>query len=213
MTGRLADDSVYPKDMNTVKHHKYHFFCTPGSRASGYMKDPDFTFEDFARLPENERRECMPYNANLHVKYLTGQHVNPGNNYDSSRQDLLELAKERLEKMAWFGILEHFQESMQLFSYVFGADLVRYTPVSNANSYNKTISEEAKLVLAEMNDLDIELYKFAYELFKKRMHIMRQDTSNKHYNPTNFECAKRVQCWDKETESLSWNHRCMPSAM
>jgi len=175
------------------------------------MRDQKFSFEDFARLPKAERDKCNMYNANLHVKYLASQYVAPENQH--RRRSLLELAKSRLEEIPWVGILEKFEESMRLFSYTFGADLVRYTPISNANSYEKNVSSQARSVLREMNELDIELYEYAYQLFTQRWMAMQSDMDNENYNPLKFSCPSNHQCWDKESESPSWNRRCMSKSM
>lgn len=83
----------------------------------------------------------------------------------------VELAKERLEEFMFFGLQERFQESMDLFSYQFGASPITSPPTVNIASDKSELSELPEQVLEkliEFNSLDMELYEFGQKLFTKR---------------------------------------------
>mmetsp|Transcript_16548 Transcript_16548/g.32082 ORF Transcript_16548/g.32082 Transcript_16548/m.32082 type:complete len:871 (+) Transcript_16548:92-2704(+) len=173
-----------------------HFFCRPGSAASQAMQQVDFTIEDWVRLPDDERQNC-DLAFNIMTKYLAPTTKN------SSREQLA-LAKKRLEDMAWFGILEQWTESLQLFSYVLGTDLVHYVPTFNLNEYDKNLSPHAKAVLEKHNNLDIELYKYAEELFRSRVAKMRLNQRDPFYKPFSFVCDEEKICWNKNSTEKAW---------
>mmetsp|Transcript_938 Transcript_938/g.1086 ORF Transcript_938/g.1086 Transcript_938/m.1086 type:complete len:776 (+) Transcript_938:238-2565(+) len=174
-----------------------HFYCKPGSIAHTKMANSSYTIEMWAALPAKERAACK-YVDNLHVKYLA-----PEEKDGSKRQ--LELAKARLEQMSWFGILEKWVDSLHLFGYTIGTDLVFYTPTFNVAFYNKSdLSNEVMDVLRSHNKLDIKLYEFAVELFQKRVDEMKKFPLDPFYHNETYVCGDRKICWDKRDLSPPW---------
>lgn len=169
------------------KLHTEHFLCEKNSLAYNLMQDPNFTFAEYASLPLQEQQKCFEYNSNLHTKYLLGDH-----NKD------LEKAKEVLSKISWFGILEHFEVSLKLFSYTFGITLNSYHPIFNKNLYDKKVSKIEQQVLLNMNQIDIELYQFALKLFWTRIEEMEHDDNFRRvWGAAHYDCSKLIKCWDK----------------
>ncbi|GBG30892.1 Hypothetical Protein FCC1311_071132 [Hondaea fermentalgiana] len=168
-----------------------HFLCAVNSTAKRIIAaDPDLSIEDWARLPREERDKCRGV-FNVHVNFLAPELRN-----DPKRQ--LELAKQRLTSvMSWTLIVEELAESFELFSYIFGSDLVHHVPAFNYNKYEKKLSAHAQKVIEEHNLYDIELYKHALEHHRIMVDLMRADSSDPFYNKTPFRCDKDVVCWDK----------------
>jgi hypothetical protein len=95
----------------------------------------------------------------------------------------IERAKARLEKMEVFGLAERFQDALFLMSFTFGWDPIMDTLVLNTSG-NKPdrseISEETRLLVEEKNKPDVELYKFAKDLFEVRYQKMLNTLVRKH---------------------------------
>eukprot|EP00512_Aurantiochytrium_limacinum_P005105 CAMPEP_0171506284 /NCGR_PEP_ID=MMETSP0958-20121227/12819_1 /TAXON_ID=87120 /ORGANISM="Aurantiochytrium limacinum, Strain ATCCMYA-1381" /LENGTH=190 /DNA_ID=CAMNT_0012042775 /DNA_START=1 /DNA_END=575 /DNA_ORIENTATION=+ len=142
------------------------------------MLDPDFTIEEWARLPLEERERCSP-SFNLHVRYLAPE-------YPDDTPEQLEVAKARLASISWFYIIEQMQESWQLFSYVYGTD------------------DTARRALEEHNKYDIELYQYAVKLFEERVQIMNRDSTDPFFKPYSFKCDPEQICWSKNDARTFW---------
>ena len=188
MTGR--QDNLEPM--------KSHFLCNKGSLVSTLLHNESFTFEDYAHLPDSERAQCMRGTSNRHVEYLAG---------DQPYNRRLEVAKKRLARMAWVGLTEEFDKSMELLSYTFGLRLQHYAPVFNSNKYAKKLSPQAKTALLELNKLDVELYEFASKLFRERYAAMLADrgfSTDPSDSEPYFLCDPRTRCWDKTQPGDPW---------
>jgi len=103
--------------------------------------------------------------SNLTIINCTGDGLEPM----KRDQLMLESAKENLLNMAVFGLTEEQDKSRLMFEYVFGMKF-KTEFISN----EKTIASRLDIVdedrekVKKLNYLDIELYKFAKELFYKR---------------------------------------------
>ena len=81
----------------------------------------------------------------------------------------LQSAKRVLaEDFDFVGITEHLEESMQLFFYAMGWKFPEWTPIHNTTDASRSAYPQSLLdEIAERNWADIELYRFANELFEK----------------------------------------------
>jgi hypothetical protein len=87
----------------------------------------------------------------------------------------LACAKQRLERAAFFGLTERFQDSLFLLSFVFG-----WPPIPNSLALNRApasgrspeLNPRTLSLIKERVDLDLELYEFARELFERRFRAM-----------------------------------------
>lgn len=85
----------------------------------------------------------------------------------------IDIAKARLEKFAFVGITELFEESLQLLTYTF-----HWQPSQEVLNYNtdpekpSNIPEEARELIAERTQLDAQLYQFGRELMQRRRREM-----------------------------------------
>lgn len=96
---------------------------------------------------------------------------------DRSRR-LLESAKENLVDMAFFGLMEYQPYTQFLFEHT-----LHMTFIKDFQQYNSThvsrynVSEEDMRAIARLNQLDIELYQFAKDLFLQRVRQAYVDRS------------------------------------
>jgi hypothetical protein len=116
---------------------------------------------------------------NLQTRYLAGaeferQRTNSYITYGECNLETLEMAKTHLKHNFYFGITENFYESVFILGKILGWNLLNcfYHTKSNI-SHNRldnseNISEEDMNLIREYNSLDIELYKYARELFDKQ---------------------------------------------
>ena len=102
--------------------------------------------------------------------------------YNCSQADarMLEEAKERLRTMAFFGLMEHQNASRVLFERTFGVKFTqsftaqlntaksRVQSTSTSNKYVNVNKDDLEQI-RRLNNLDIELYKYAEDLFLKRI--------------------------------------------
>lgn len=101
---------------------------------------------------------------NGHIRYLVTGFDRP------VTRDDLEQAKVYLEhQFATFGMLEHYNESLILFKHTFDWPTPYYFIKHVAQNKPKQIADEVRLVAAEHNALDVELYAWAETLFKQRI--------------------------------------------
>lgn len=103
------------------------------------------------------------------------------NCYDSKRIDdpsrkqiMLASAKSNLAKIAFFGIKDYLTETQYLFEQTFGVkfkdDISKLKPknIHSTSEYFNALNPRTKLLIEQRNDLDIELYEYALELFHER---------------------------------------------
>lgn len=92
--------------------------------------------------------------------------------------EIFQLAKQGLDDCAFVGLVERFQDSLFLLSYIFG-----WRPIINTRQENaakkKQSPEEIPAstieVIKENSEYDIELYQYAKEIFEHRFNQMTQD--------------------------------------
>lgn len=89
----------------------------------------------------------------------------------------LNIAKQRLKKIAFLGLVEKFQDSLFLLSYTFGWRPIWDTTRLNATRDQQDPRSTSPQVLARVRDsvsLDLELYRFAQDIFEQRFNDMTQ---------------------------------------
>ena len=135
-----------------------------------------FFTENWKRITLKQFLNCSENPAwNRQVRMLTDLAE-----YNCSHTDfrMLEVAKERLRTMAFFGLMEHQNASRVLFERTFGVKFTQsFTEQLNtAQSLVQSTSNESVNVnqddldqIRRLNNLDIELYKYAEDLFSKRI--------------------------------------------
>ncbi|KAI6656763.1 hypothetical protein LOD99_16066 [Oopsacas minuta] len=85
---------------------------------------------------------------------------------------ILETAKRNLEEFTYFGIFEFLKESYQLFESIFSVKFMEIPTLKENRKLAFTIQELKEI--EEINYLDIQLYSWAVELFKKRLKSLKR---------------------------------------
>lgn len=89
---------------------------------------------------------------------------------------MLRSAKDNLRSMAYFGLTEFQSESQLLFEETFQVDFIRdFVQQHNTHASRVNIADEMRLSLAEINSLDVQLYRYAKELFFARIRRLSRD--------------------------------------
>jgi hypothetical protein len=95
-----------------------------------------------------------------------------------SGEEVLAIAKQSLDRFAFAGLLERFQDSLFLLSYIFGWKPILNSRKENAASTKKpseALSASTLEAIRESSLLDIELYEYAQAIFAQRFEQMCQD--------------------------------------
>jgi hypothetical protein len=152
--------------VDRVISHYYHT-C----RIKGSMSMEEFVMNDLER------------SYNLQTRYLSGTEFNrqiadKSIAYGDCTSQILESAKNNLEKYFCFGIMEKYDESLILLSTAVGWKFsnVFYRAKSNVSVNrileNKQISQDDLALIKKYNEWDIELYKYALKVFEDKMNSL-----------------------------------------
>jgi Wzt C-terminal domain/Sulfotransferase family len=130
---------------------------------------------NFFRMRENSNETSV---TNFYTKHFSTR---------ISRQmpdaaTIISLARESLSKYGFIGICEHMHDSVDIFCWQFKFAPVRKIPRVNVTSFrvdvgsldSKTLSQ-----LNEMNDLDLQLYDFALQMFEEKKRRMLHELLRK----------------------------------
>jgi hypothetical protein len=125
------------------------------------------TFREWLRHPDGGVAE-----ADRAVRQIAGvghRVAAPGERID--RWGVLEIARERLDGFAFFGILERFDESVRLLADAFGwesFDRVPHLARSATDNHRLRLDARELELVHEMTELDAELYEHATRSFRER---------------------------------------------
>ncbi|MBI1279226.1 MAG: hypothetical protein GC179_13955 [Anaerolineaceae bacterium] len=135
--------------------------------------------------------------------------------YSNERYDdaqLLELAQSRLEKMAFVGLSEHFDQSIDLLCKTFGWETPTSRTILNISSNSlEDVPQEAIDIIHENTRLDAALYETGKRLFEERYKQWFGDSLNQ-TSPGVIDLdtaaynAKRVDILLARIESLETEH-------
>ena len=159
--------------------------CLPRSRelrCFTFLREPaDRTLSHYFRIRESATPYGLPplpadatiedalergyIHDNLHTRMLSGQ-VEPFGTVD---EEMLEQAKRNLrEELVFFGLTERFDESLVLAKRRLGFRSILYKTsgrVNTARARGEEVPDELLETAREYNRYDIELYRYAQELF------------------------------------------------
>jgi len=106
-----------------------------------------------------------------------------------SDNQMVELAKRRLEEFSFVGIQERMKESLFLLYYTFGWKPILTTwrlNISPKRPHSKDLSPKIIDRLSKFSNLDFDLYEHGKKLFEKRFSYMQKDLKEKYYK-TSFD--------------------------
>ena len=151
--------------VDRIISHYYHTM----DRASNLLYNEDtskyMTLEEFATSGP------IPQLSNYQTRFISGiEDVNPFYGNKPVNEDILKIAKKNLsEHFTAVGIIEKFDKSLVLFQNILGWKNVNYTKqyVSKKRIPKEAVTEETMATIKKYNQYDIELYRFAIELFEQ----------------------------------------------
>ncbi len=153
----------------------------------------------FLRSPDESVRLAV---SNAQTLLIAGG--NPRSMPEAVEQDMLEKAKGNLREFAFVGLTERMQQSLNLLSYSFGW-LPRESITLNDTPHRVNRSDlppDIVELIAEMNRLDLELYRYASQVFEERYALMcgnlkkkfSDDAGTSSATATNDEASK-IRVW------------------
>jgi hypothetical protein len=112
--------------------------------------------------------------SNTMTRYLVGSR--PDGWPQLSNEAMLEIAKIRLDELAFFGIYEEFGKSLRLLAHTFGWKMApRCSRPRKETGARPKIAEPIRVRLEAMNSLDLVLYDYAVREFVRRQLQMKED--------------------------------------
>lgn len=115
-----------------------------------------------------------------------------------SPQAVLEIAKAGIDRYAFAGILERFQDSLFLLSYIFGWKPILNQRKENASANQTTyngLPQSTIDCIRENSLLDIELYEYTQEIFNQRFDQMCADLQEKYGDRSDARTVETLQSW------------------
>ena len=165
---RLINVNILREPVARVISHYDYIRRTPTDPRYDSIKD--ISLEEFA-----EKLTLGKFGKNMQT-YRVAK-VAQFNLNDLSPEETLELAKQSLDQFAFAGILEKFQDSLFLLSYIFGWNPILNSRKENASKKPKTeaeLSAQTLAVIREQTQLDQVLYQYAQEIFDSRFAQMKE---------------------------------------
>jgi len=112
----------------------------------------------------------LGYYDNLQVRFLTGNFPIRHEHPVYCDETMLEIAKEKLLELFFFGLCESMNESMILFNYLLGCPPKSLGLFLNKSNHNNDFSHSELTIIEEANFYDQQLYDYAQIIFKERFH-------------------------------------------
>ncbi|MFV0542894.1 MAG: hypothetical protein ACK5L8_04290 [Marinicella pacifica] len=132
------------------------------SRSLTFGLDNHFNFEDLVLSRDSYKQFKKTINKNRLYK---------------TAEQRLERLKKFLMDCRWFGILEHYDQSIDLLCFIMGWPPVTQSQKLNVHPEPQIISPDIKQTLMSLNQCDSVLYEFAEKQFKKNHRQMLADLS------------------------------------
>lgn len=141
-----------------------------------HLQDPEDPAHEFAMTHSFEEwLEQSQAAQNEMTKCLSGirSEFNPS-------QKTFEMAKHHLRNMAFVGLTERFEESLVLMKFYFGFTNLKFQSTKVGRKKPEKLSDEVIEKIKQKNEMDIELYKMAKEIFEEQMlsvgdHLLQEE--------------------------------------
>ena len=123
---------------------------------------------------------------------------------EQRNQVILESAKQSLASMAFFGLTEYQMETQWLFERTFNLRFMyNFKQFNETHASGANVTSEQKQELLKVNSLDIELYKYARDLFFQRLEYMSRQSRD--YTRKNVRHLDKVRHDDLSRTNLHNN--------
>ena len=168
--------------------HFEHICREPKDRRHKLVKAHNMTLVDFAQHPEtrlaiqNLQTRSLAFDLGIKelkkIRRFASQGVIGTLQPERSDEELLAIAKRRIDEFPFVGLVERFQDSLFLLSYVFGWYPIRQSRELNKapkKTANQNLSPEVLELLTDSNQLDSALYSYAKQRFDDHYRIMVTD--------------------------------------
>ncbi|NJO79421.1 MAG: sulfotransferase family protein [Cyanobacteria bacterium RM1_2_2] len=199
---RVINITILREPVARVISHYDYIRRMPGDPHYAAVKD--MTLEEFAqRLTAGKLGKNI---QTYHVAKTTQFNLDK-----LSVSETLELAKNSLDDFGFVGLVERFQDSLFLLSYIFGWKPILNSRKENAAKVKKPIneiSEQTIAVIKENSQLDAEIYRHAAEIFEQRFAAMQQDLLEKYGDRVNpkLEVASDAKLSSEQLAALLEKH-------
>lgn len=172
----------------------YHFIKREeNTRVHDLVKQNNMSLVDFLHHPETQTKISnrmtrhlsfdLQQDPDAHELFLSAKSEEVVNQWlkkgvkieDSQR---FQRAKKRIKACKWFGLVEEFEKSMQLFSFEFKLPPLFTPPKLNSHTPNQNITEAESEAIEALNLWDLQLYDYAQKLFDKKYQQMLATLEN-----------------------------------
>jgi hypothetical protein len=153
--------SLY-EHIRRIEHHPLHKEITSkGMGLKEFVESPDYWRE----VEDGQVRRLVGWRERGHAGL--------------TRTDILMIARYRLAEVAFFGIYERLEESLDLLAYTLGWEPWGEVPVLNPSDRSDAawaVAEDVRQSIEEHNRLDRELYSLALVIFQGRHERMVKES-------------------------------------
>jgi hypothetical protein len=165
----IIDVTVLREPVARVISHYEYIRRMPGD--PHYPAVKDMTLEEFSQklTAGKAGKNIQTYHVAKTLQFDL-DHLTP--------EEILDIAKTSLDRFAFVGLVERFQDSLFLLSYIFGWKPIINTRKENAAKTKKSLNEISSStieVIQQNTALDAELYQYAKEIFEIRFSQMTQE--------------------------------------
>jgi hypothetical protein len=145
--------------------------ATVAEDAADFVAAKGVSLAEFLR---DEPAAASRHIGNLSVWFLTRDGIEPRADLREMDRSDLEAAKRNLEQLDMVGIVERMAESVVWLLWALGCRPASMRPLPFENALHSRLQpsdldESTRRLVAESCSLDLELYDFAYELFRKQL--------------------------------------------
>ena len=195
LTDRPIEYFTILRDPTTLSLSTYHFVQREqNTKVHDLVKQDSMSFTDFLRHPmttslvQNRMVRNLSFDfkadpaaqevflAAETIEYL--QSIIQSSTAALTDEQRLNRAYKFIENSTWFGLLERFEESLQLLSFIKHWPPIRQTQKLNTYQAKTQLSTDERQRLLEINQQDYQLYQFADQKFDERIKYMRQQLEN-----------------------------------